>query len=119
MMWSNEEYRRIWLPYAVKKMNDDAGGWIPLNRRYKPLGEPTDNWVKYEDFPKALRIKSITLQQQKKIHHGNSNAAPWLPNEMIWLYHDSVIPTKSPAHWRAYQERLFVLSRLKCFGADE
>ena len=116
MMWPTEEYRRIFLPYAVVKMNDESGGWIPLNRRYKPVGMSTEDWVEYEQFPKALRIKQITLPQQKKIHHGCERASPWRPNEIIWLYHDTCVPTDSPLHWKSYQDRLFVLSRLKCFG---
>jgi hypothetical protein len=115
----SEEYRRIWLPYCIKKMNDAIGGWIVLNRRYKPLGMPTDDWVVYEDVPRYVRIKRITLSQQKKIHHGCIDAAPWLPNDMIWLYHDGCRPTASSSDWNAYQRRLLVLSSLNCFGPDE
>jgi hypothetical protein len=117
-MWSPEEYRRIWLPYAVKKMKDKIGGWIPLNRGYKPLGCTLDKWVEYESVPRACRIKTITVPQQKKIHHGCESAARFEPNTMIWLYHDLSIPTRSAEHWDAYQQRLYLLSRLKCFGAD-
>jgi hypothetical protein len=118
MMWSPEEYRRIWLPYAVKKINDKIGGWVPLNRRYKPLGVRTDQWIEYEDVPREVRIKSISVPQQKKIHHGCELAARFEPNTMIWLYHDSIIPTQSAKHWDSYQQRLYLLSRLKCFGAE-
>ena len=117
-MHSPEEYRRIWLPYAVKKIDDKIGGWIPLNREYKPLGMPTEGWVEYEDVPKALRIKRITIAQQKVLHQWCEQAGPWRPNDLIWLYHDGSVPTSSVANWKAYQERLFLLSRLDCFGSD-
>jgi hypothetical protein len=117
-MCSPDEYRRIWLPYAVKKMDDKVGGWIALNRGYKPLGCTLDRWVEYENVPRAGRIKSITLPQQKKIHHGCESAAPFEPDTMIWLYDDSTVPTRSAKHWDAYQQRLYLLSRLKCFGAE-
>ena len=117
-MWTPEEYRRIWLPYCVKKMKDNIGGWIVLNRRYKPLGMSLDKWVIYEEVPKAVRIKRITIQAQAKLDHGSRLGAFWLPDDMIWLYHDGCVPTSSAAHWKAYQTRLFLLSRLKCFGGE-
>ena len=114
----SEEYRRIWLPYCVQKMNDHAGGWIVLNREYKPLGMPLDQWAVYEDVPMHQRIRRITLCQQKKLYHGSEDSAPWLPNNTIWLYHDGSIPTYSKIKWDAYQRRLFVLSSLSCFSTD-
>lgn len=113
-----EECRRIWLPYVVRKMNDKIGGWIVLNRRYKPLGMRLDAWVDYEDIPKQVRIKAITLPQQKKLFHGDTINSPWLPNRMIWLYSDGSVPTRSPSNWEAYQQRLRLLSSLDCFGSD-
>jgi hypothetical protein len=28
----------------------ESGGYLPLNRHYKPLGFDADAWVNYEDF---------------------------------------------------------------------
>ena len=114
-----EQFRRIWMPYLVYKLNDDIGGWIPLNRHYKPIGTPGTVWVKYEEAPKFQRIKKITLAQQKKLFHGVINDSSWMPDDMIWLYSDSCIPTSSAANWHAYQQRLQLLARLDCFGLDK
>ena len=115
----SEEYRRVWLPYCLKKMNDQAGGWIVLNRRYKPLGMPLDQWAVYEDVPRHQRVRRITLPQQKRLYHGCVGNGPWLPNDTIWLYHDGSIPTHSKLNWDAYQQRLSVLSSLSCFGTGQ
>ncbi len=115
MMHSTGEFRRIWLPYVIKKMADPVGGWIVLNRGYKPVGYPTEGWVDYEDVPKSVRIKQVTLPQQKKLFHG-SGLGSFRPDDMIFLYHDRCIPSSSICNWKAYQERLFLLSRLDCFG---
>jgi CRISPR/Cas system-associated endonuclease/helicase Cas3 len=113
-----EQFRRLWMPYLVYKINDDIGGWIPLNRHYKPIGTPGTAWVKYEETPKHLRIKTITLSQQKKLFHWVTEDASWLPNDMVWLYSDSCIPTSSAANWNQYQQKLQLLAKLNCFGLD-
>lgn len=114
-----EEFRKLWLPYCVKKMNDQIGGWIVLNRKYKPLGFRLDLWACYENVPRFQRIRSIPLPQQRKIFHGSLIHGPWLPNEMIWLYHDGCIPTRSLTNWDSYQSRLRVLSSLDLFDVDQ
>lgn len=65
----NSFVRRYFLPYCFRKMyNDDdvtcgRPSWssdiidlypytyLPLNRRYKPIGITTDNWVEYDQYP--------------------------------------------------------------------
>lgn len=119
IIWNTEQCRRLWFPYAVQKVNDAIGGWIILNRHYKPLGAPSNRWVKYEGIPPFMRIKRITRAQQRKLDHGERLAAPLRLDEIIWLYHDSIIPTSSQSNWTSYQKRLFILARLDCFGADK
>ena len=111
----SDEFRRIWMPYLVLKINDGIGGWIPLNRYYKPIGTVPPVWVKYEDAPRGGRIKEITLPQQKKLHWAGGGAN-WRPNDAVWLYDDGCIPTRSAANWNDYQEKLQLLAKLDCFG---
>jgi hypothetical protein len=109
---AKDAFRRVWLPYCVKKMSDEIGGWIVLNRGYKPLGGRLDLWVNYQEVPAWQRIKRITLSQQEKIDHGCRLASGWRPDEIVWLYHDGCIPTYSNRNWSAYSERLSVLYSL-------
>ena len=46
------ELRRVIFPYVLKKQKN--GSYLPLNRRYKPLGFVTYETVKYEMFPIML-----------------------------------------------------------------
>jgi len=119
MYQDTEQFRRIWMPYCVHKINDDIGGWIPLNRHYKLIGASGNIWVEYEDVPKFQRIKKITLPQQKKLFHGIANDALWMPNSKIWLYSDSCVPTSSTTNWHLYQQKLQLLAKLDCFGLDK
>jgi hypothetical protein len=119
MYQDTEQFRRIWMPYCVHKINDDIGGWIPLNRHYKLIGASGNIWVECEDVPKFQRIKKITLPQQKKLFHSIANDASWMPNSKIWLYSDSCVPTSSTTNWHSYQQKLQLLAKLDCFGLDK
>ena len=59
------QVRQQLLPYCLTKVNDDIGGWILLNRQYKPLGWDNKQHAKYEDVPKNARIKKLTITQKK------------------------------------------------------
>jgi hypothetical protein len=50
------EYNSIFLPYALQKVEDDMGGWVILNRKYKFLG--TTTWSYYTLAPKIFRLYS-------------------------------------------------------------
>jgi hypothetical protein len=96
--------RWIFLPYCIKRLTD--GRYIILNRRYKPLGTLTNDYVIYETHPSAAHI-DITKSIAKKLAHDNSDDI----ND-IYLYSDGCIPTNSDKHLRAYSERLAVLMQL-------
>ena len=93
-------------PYCLQKMNDDIGGWIILNRRYKPLGAPIKEWAIYGDVPKELRISHLTLEQQEKLSYNQS------PGDTIWLYNDACVPEEC---WPEYRQKLEFLAGLQCF----
>ncbi|MDR6292340.1 hypothetical protein E9232_004880 [Inquilinus ginsengisoli] len=48
-----DEWFRVWMPYCLKQFDETKVGknvWLPLNRHYKPLGQPSGVWVDYNDF---------------------------------------------------------------------
>ena len=51
--WSQDNYRRLYLPYTFHPIRSEARIYLPLNRYYKPLGMRGD-WVDYLDFPENL-----------------------------------------------------------------
>lgn len=103
------EFRRVYLPYCVTKMHDSIGGWIVLNRHYKPLGQP-NVWFDYKNIPPDVRIAEITISQQTRLHHGYGN---FIPDDTVWLYNDACVPMNTKAYWLQYQEKLAILAKLK------
>ena len=94
------EVRQIFLPYCLEQLKD--GGYLFLNRRYKPLGVFSDDWVDYESHPSRFRFKRALskLQIGKLDCNGRTDAA------RIYLYNDGCVPTDSPTAWAAYSERM-------------
>lgn len=111
--WSNSmnDFRGNWMPYALVKIEDDNGGWIPLNRHYKPLGVSSKEWVDYSSVPVECRIKSIKPSTARRLSWKQENHCA--SESMIFLYNDSCIPTKSKKDWQAYSEKLDILASLK------
>ena len=100
------------LPYCVKRLSD--GRHVILNRRYKPVGMITDEWVDYG--PYAIRFKRLLKPTIGKISW-RGEGADWEPRgreAFIWLYNDGCTP-RSDAPKRdvkAYLDRLAALMRL-------
>ena len=98
------EARWIFLPYCLYRLKD--GRYIVLNRKYKPLGVRSSDWVVYEDHPSAASMK-ITPEIAKKLSwQGSDNL------DVIHLYNDASIPNKGEEHLQAYANRLKVLMDL-------
>lgn len=88
---------RCWLPYAAKPLGDDTA--ILVNRRYKPVGQSTDEWAAYETFSHLLlRLDGERLQ-----------AFSHRPESEGYLYNDGCMPWTSRKDAEAYLERLFRL----------
>lgn len=107
------DFRASWMPYALAKVEDDNGGWIPLNRHYKPLGMSSKEWVDYSSIPVECRIKRINPVTVKRLswkQEGHDTS-----ESMIFLYNDGCIPTKSKKDWFAYSKKLDIISSLKTF----
>jgi hypothetical protein len=101
------EFRQVFLIYCLQRLQD--GSYVALNRRYKPVGLTSTDWVKYEDFPVGFKFKSaLTAKQVAALSYKGDTSV-----ECIYLYNDGCIPTDSPDHWASYAVRLGRLSSYK------
>lgn len=97
---------RLWsFPYCIQRLDD--GRYILLNRRYKPLGWQGREWVDYGTHPSAAKLR-VTAATARKLSYEGSPAT-----DVIYLYNDGCVPTRSAANMRAYLERLAVLMKLR------
>ena len=72
---------RSWLPYFCQPLED--GIYIIVNRNYKPVGQVSKDWAKYEEFPylharfeDALR-KRFTVKGSQDGYLFNDGCPPW------------------------------------------
>jgi hypothetical protein len=93
------------MPYCLQRLKD--GRYIVLNRSYKPIGIQTSDWVDYDTHPTAATIK-ITKASARKLSWESKDAL-----DVIFLYNDGCVPTKSAANMSAYLAKLAILSKLK------
>jgi len=92
------DFRKIYLPYCLLK--HASGGYIVLNRNYKPIGFSTNEYLIYEDYPievKFLRLSKATAVKLSWNKSDNLN--------QIFLYHDGTIPTVSTENMKNYSFR--------------
>lgn len=106
------DFRVIWMPYALAKVEDTNGGWIALNRHYKPLGFDSRVHVDYSTVPATSRIKTIREGTAKALSWNGTGA---VDGRMIFLYNDSRVPTSSKGDWDAYCAKLSTIATLKTF----
>lgn len=99
------DFRAVFLPYCLERQKD--GRYVVLNRRYKPLGFMTSDWVDYGKQPIAAK-----LRLPKNLIAKLSCNTPADPAK-FWLYNDDSIPTRSAANMRAYQAKIALLAKLK------
>jgi|TARA_R100001460_G_scaffold107438_1_gene156201 hypothetical protein len=106
------------LPYCLQKMEDKIGGWIVLNRQYKPFNFDisTNKWAKYEDVPKNSRIKRLSITQMKLLHHycyWDIKEKFEITNDTkkIYLYSDNCNPILSDTAWSQYSKKLQRLAK--------
>lgn len=107
-------FRANWLPYVLVKVDDKQGGWIPLNRHYKPLGFDSRVHVDYSTVPSTGRIKAIRSSTAKALSWSGAGAVD--DGSMIFLYNDSCTPDTSASNWRRYEEKLSLLASLKTYS---
>ena len=92
-------------PYCVQRLKN--GRYIVLNRRYKPLGVLSNEFVDYESHPSSVSIRMTKATAMKLSWKGSDNV------DVIHLYNDGCIPTNGAAHMTAYTKRLAVLMSIK------
>ena len=107
------KFCRVWMPYCLSKVEDEHGGWIPLNRNYKPLGYSSRDWVDYSSVPLSGRIKKLG---QKTAIALSWDGAGISERGTVFLYNDGSIPTRSSFHWKSYSEKLKRLAALMTKG---
>jgi len=106
------------LPYCLQKMEDKIGGWIVLNRQYKPFNfdTSTDKWANYEDVPENSRIKKLSITQMKFLYHYDyweikQKFIISKDTKKIYLYSDCCYPTLSDTAWNQYSKKLQRLAK--------
>jgi hypothetical protein len=99
------------LPYCIKKLAD--GGWVALNRHYKPCGFITREWVEYEAHPIAFRFKRALTRQTIAAISWNGEVSEGSGEDFIFLYSDACRPLRSAANMNAYLGRLKRLMSLQ------
>jgi hypothetical protein len=101
----NDFVRGYFLPYCFQRMYKDEDitnsryygsnlnalypyTYLPLNRRYKPIGFVTNDHVKYEDYPlNIIRSKKPFF----KIKNVFTNKTPITQDtKQFWLYNDGI-----------------------------
>jgi hypothetical protein len=76
-------FRTVMLPYCFARLED--GGFLALNREYKPLGMPRDPFYQYEDFAHLsipedtfdLRFASVVVVTEGEVERF------WLDSQLI------------------------------------
>lgn len=98
------QVRNMHFPYCIQQV---IPGWfVILNRDYKPLGYPRDEWVDYRDH--MVRIRGLGPSKAKRLSYKGLTDLKY-----IMLYYDGNIPTQSPEYEAAYFKRLAILYQLK------
>lgn len=101
------------MPYCLHKVEDKHGGWIPLNRLYKPLGQPGGDWVDYGNVPPECRLKRLSRETAILLSwngEGKTN------EKAVFLYYDGSSPFRSRSHWDSYSKKLARLTQLMIKG---
>lgn len=97
---NTSDFRQLFLVYCLDRQPD--GTYAALNRRYKPVGFASTEWVDYEAFPVRFKFKRALSERQIVALSCKGDASA----QRIYLYNDGCIPTASDADWRAYSDRL-------------
>ena len=101
------EFRQVFLVYCLLRLAD--GSYIAVNRRYKPVGVTSVEWVDYENFAARFKFKrALSANQIAALSYKGDTSA-----DRIYLYNDGCIPTDSTANWAAYSARLQRLAGYK------
>ena len=83
MAETESEFRKLLLVYCLDQRPD--GQWVALNRRYKPVGFSSTDWIDYEAHPVGFKFKRPLTEAQVRRLSWKDDPSP----ERIYLYSDS------------------------------
>lgn len=93
MYISRDESWKIFLPYCLREIDD--GKWIFLNRRYKPLGVNTTDFINYNQERSAFRFVSDPGYRLSEI----LGAPVGRDKRHFFFYTDGYVPIESDDFW--------------------
>lgn len=91
---------RSWLPYSCHSLEE--GGYILLNRSYKPVGQVDQEWANYAEFP-HLQARFADDLRSEFTAPGSSKG---------FLFNDGCLPWRSRADATQYLKRLHILLKV-------
>lgn len=95
-------------PYLIQQTSD--GKWLALNRKYKPLGTTSDEWVDYDTHPGRIAIDHRSLAAIRRVAVNEQGDAGGR-DQAIFFYNDGFSLTDSDSDWTRYAKILKVLAR--------
>ena len=104
------DFRAIAFPYCLQRQSN--GRWVVLNRRYKPIGFNTSDWINYGDHPVETNI-AITSDVIEKLGGFDSP-----DKDRVYLYGDGTNPVRSKVNMDLYLEKLRILAALEVNDAS-
>ncbi len=99
------DIRAVCFPYCIRK--DENWCITLLNRRYKPIGFNTSEFVEYEDYPIKMKVHPSSWRKLKRRLCVAQETASH--DDDIFLYHDGVHPLSSKEKMAIYLKKLDVL----------
>jgi hypothetical protein len=100
------DVRHFMFPYGMVK--DPDGSWTLINRRYKPLGVISRNWVDWDDPRHKFKLAGLKTATLAKLDYRGEGLA-----DEIYFYDDGCIPTTTAKNMESYLAKLKILMGLK------
>jgi hypothetical protein len=95
--------RWVHWPYCIQRVTE--GRYVLLNRRYKPIGNPTTEFV--EDYSPWAFDLDLKPEQSRQLAFDQDESV-----RCVYFYGDGCIPNDTPAFMRANRSRLSVLAAI-------
>ena len=93
---------QILFPYGMAKNTD--GSWTFFNRKYKPVGVMSADWVEWDDPRHKMRLKGLGPATLAKLDYRGEGTG-----DRIYFYNDGCIPDRSPENLKAYLAKLKIV----------
>jgi hypothetical protein len=103
---SLQHFVTVFLPYCLEKQPD--GKYAVLNRRYKPVGFKTEDFITYSNYPVCVEIKAMNPALAAELScYGKQDT------DRIQLYEDACDPRHDSSKMKRYLARLTILANLE------